>query len=330
MLESRYPQWPDCRLHVLFERIATQFPDRPLILTDTHCWTYAEAARASRAVAAGLVALGVQPGDRVALIMANHPEFVIAKLAIARAGAVAVAINYLLREDELAYVLEQSGSRFVFAMDALRDRDYRPDLAAVLRRVEGLEQVILQGAVGQTGFLNFDALAAMASADDDAALAAHEGPGRADTLSDIVYTSGTTGRPKGVMLTHDMILRAGYSSALTRAFEDGRRVLFALPMYHVFGYVECFVAALFAGGAIIPQTVFDPAAMLDLADRHAATDMVCVPVMTHQLLEAAQARGARPAHLLAYFNSGGANVPGVWDQIRTILGPPAKSTPPMA
>ena len=73
-----------------------------------------------------------------------------------------------------------------------------------------------------------------------------------------MYTSGTTGMPKGAMLTHDMVLRSAYSSAYTRAFQDGRRIHFALPMYHVFGYVECLVACTFVGGAIVPHVVFDP------------------------------------------------------------------------
>ena len=118
-----------------------------------------------------------------------------------------------------------------------------------------------------------------------------------------------------------MVLRAAYSSALTRAFEDGRRILFAIPMYHVFGYVECLVAVTFVGGAIIPQLVFDPADMLDLAETHRASEMVCVPMMTAKLIELARARGFDSSHLQTMFNSGGVNPPSIWGEIDEALGP---------
>jgi fatty-acyl-CoA synthase len=144
----------------------------------------------------------------------------------------------------------------------------------------------------------------------------------ADFLSDIVYTSGTTGQPKGAMLTHGMVLRAAYSSALTRSFEDGRRIQFALPMYHVFGYVECWVASMIVGGAIVPHVRFDPAEMLEWCARLQTTDVVCVPVMTRALIDTARQIGFEAPALLAVFNSGGVNSPSIWHEIRTILGAP--------
>jgi fatty-acyl-CoA synthase len=259
----------------------------------------------------------------VAIDLANFPEFVALKYAIARAGAVCVPCNFLLRGRELEYVLEQSGAKILVTMDTFRGHDYLADLIAP----KSLESVIVvptgEGAApeGAQARQTIEALVAQATEQSDAELARREGAALASDLADIIYTSGTTGRSKGVMLTHDMILRAAYSSALTRAFEDGRRILFAMPMYHVFGYVECLIAATFVGGAIIPQAVFDPAEMLELAERHCASEIVCVPVMTAKLIEVARERGFNATHLQTMFNSGGVNPPSIWDEIDEYLKP---------
>jgi fatty-acyl-CoA synthase len=106
-----------------------------------------------------------------------------------------------------------------------------------------------------------------------------------DHVADILYTSGTTGDPKGVLVTHDAVQRTAYASALTRAYEPGRRVLFSLPCYHMFGYVEGLLSVMFVGGAIIPQPAFDPVGYLSAIERHRATDMLCVPTMAVAILE---------------------------------------------
>jgi fatty-acyl-CoA synthase len=87
------------------------------------------------------------------------------------------------------------------------------------------------------------------------------------------------------MVTHDAVQRTGYASALTRAFEDGRRILFSLPCYHMFGYVEGLLAAMFVGGAIVPRTAFSPADYFAGIERHRATEILCVPTMMVALLE---------------------------------------------
>jgi fatty-acyl-CoA synthase len=135
-------------------------------------------------------------------------------------------------------------------------------------------------------------LSALEQRGDSVALAELERRERAaapESTADVIYTSGTGGAPKGVMLSHDALLRSAYGSAWTRAFQDGRRILFALPLYHVFSYVEGMLAALFAGGAIIPQTAFDPASTLLAVERHRAHEALFVPTMTLGVLEAARA-----------------------------------------
>lgn len=309
----------------------TEFGDRTLVITDQRHYTYRDMQGWSRQLAAGLIAAGVQVGDHVAVLLANSPEYVAVKYAIARIGAVAVPINYLLRRQELSYILEQSDSTVLITMDRLRDRDYIGDLDAMTpgwetrgggARLPNLGHVFVFAVEGETraGTPRLEQLAALATADSRAELERREAAGDPEFRSDVIYTSGTTGLPKGVMLTHDMILRAAYASAYTRAFEDGRRILFSLPMYHVFGYVECLIACTFVGGAIIPHVVFDADKMVLAAEQHRASEMVCVPMMTLKLLDVVRTRGFDGSSLLAMFNSGGASPPSIWQDIRTLLG----------
>jgi fatty-acyl-CoA synthase len=330
-LEARHPVWSAKTLSQGLDSSALEFAERPLVITDARTYTYRDIQTWSRALAAGLIECGVCAGDHIAIVLANFPEFVAVKYAIARVGAVAVPINFALRRQELSYILEQSDSKLLITMDTLRDRNYLDDLDALMpdwehagggARWPNLRRVLVHATNGRTrpGVTSLTDLNGLGTPGSLAELARREATTDPQFRSDVIYTSGTTGSPKGVMLSHDMILRVAYASAYTRAFEDGRRILFALPMYHVFGFVECLIASTFVGGAIIPQVTFDAKAMLDAAQSHGATEMVCVPMMTLKLLEAAREQGFDGSRLLAMFNSGGATPPTIWQGIRERLG----------
>ena len=107
-LRERYPEWTPRTLDTFLADCASEFGERPLVLTDEQAFSYADINNQATRLANGLRSIGVEPGDRVGILMANHPEFVPLKFAIARAGAVAVPFNYLYRSEELAYVLAQS------------------------------------------------------------------------------------------------------------------------------------------------------------------------------------------------------------------------------
>jgi fatty-acyl-CoA synthase len=331
LLEAHQGAWRAMTLSQALDAAVERFANRPLVITDARTYSYREIQEWSAALAAGLVERGVQSGDHVAVVLANFPEYVAVKYAIARAHAVAVPINFALRRQELSYILEQSDSTVLITMDRLRDRDYLEDLDALAPGWESggggkclprLRHVFVHttGTAPRSGATTLEQLRSLDTSTARAELARRDAAADPHFRSDVIYTSGTTGLPKGVMLSHDMILRAAYASAYTRAFEDGRRILFSLPMYHVFGYVECLVASTFTGGAIIPHVAFDAAKMLAAARSHRATDMVCVPMMTLKLLEAAGHTGFDGSHLLAMFNSGGVSPPSIWQDIRDVLG----------
>lgn len=326
-LQARFPVWTPRTLGDFLDERAAAYPDRPLVITDERTVTYAETAAWAARLADGLATLGALPGARVGLLMANYLEFVPLKFAVARTGAAAIPFNYLYREDELLYVLRQSRCTVLVTMTGFAGLDHLgmldriapgwetgqaealPDLRAVVQL--GTELPV------RDGVLTVEALAALGDEHPGAADATGVTP---DDLGDILYTSGTTGSPKGVMVTHDAVQRTGYGSALTRAFEDGRRILFSLPCYHMFGYVEGLIAAMIAGGAIVPRTAFSPADYFAAIERHRATEILCVPTMTVALLEHPDRRTRDLSSVFALL-SGAAPAPvWLWEKVRDELG----------
>ena len=331
-LRNRFPIWQERTLDQMFDLVAGEFGERPFVITESRSWSYREIQTWSERIAASLVAAGVKPGDHVGLLMCNYPEFVAVKFGIARAGAVAVPINYLNRRDELAYVLRQSDTVLLVTMDRFRNLEYLQFLDELapdwetggggeafpkLKRVVVFQTGDMPVRVGATTLEEFSASSGPWRPVD------HPGPA---SNADIIYTSGTTGSPKGVMLTHDMMLRTAFGSAYGRAFEDARRIVFSLPMYHVYGYVEGLLAALFVGGAIIPQLRFDAADTLRGIERHRATDVLLIPTMTLALLEDVKRNSYDLSSLHSVISSGGRAPAYIWQQIFDLLRPKELTT----
>lgn len=334
-LEARHPTWVPRTTAQLLDVVAAEHPDRPLVLTDDRVYTYGDVAAWSTRLAAGLMALGVAPGDHVAVDMANGPEVVALKFAVARVGAVSVSINFQLRHEELGYVLRQSGACVLITMDTFRGLDYLdcldriapgwadggPGPAAGGSALPRLRHVFVLGMSGPAERGRpLAELIELGAGVDDGEVAARTRAADPDTTSDLLYTSGTTGQAKGVMLRHDAVLRTAYASAYTRAFDDARRILYALPIYHVFGYIEGLVAALFVGGAICPHAVFDAGKVLRAIETHRIDELICVPAMTSVVLAAAREGGHDLSSLRTMFSSGAAHAPGMFEEMRDVLG----------
>jgi fatty-acyl-CoA synthase len=330
-LARRFPSWTPMTIAGALDRAVDEFADRPLVITDDRTYTYREVQDWSRRLAAGLVAVGVRPGDHVALVLANHPEFVAIKFAIARTGATCIPINYMYRSGELGYVLAQSDAKVLIVMDRFKDIDHLGSLDKLIPGWESqaggqampeLRQVVTfspQGA-DRPGAMT---LTDLESAGTDAAreeLATRERTPDTAGVSDILYTSGTTGTPKGVMLTHDQVVRMAYAAAYSRALEDGRRLIYPMPMYHVFGYMECLMAVLFVGGAVVPLVTFDARHMLRSIAAHGVHEVVAVPAVTLPLVAEARRGDYDISTLHTVFSSGGAAPETIWDDIREVFG----------
>ncbi len=324
-LEARHPEWHPRTLDRLLDDAADEFGDRPLVLTDDRSVTYAQARDWAHRLGDGLTALGVEPGDHVGLLMANHVEFTPLKFAIARAGGVAVPFNFLYREAELAYVLQQSRCRVLISMTSFGDLDYPAMLDTIApgwaqgptEQLPDLRHVVLLDGSGHPDVLTVAGLERLGAEQPQGRSAPLRAP---DDVGDILYTSGTTGTPKGVMVTHDAVQRTAYASALTRAFEDGRRILFSLPCYHMFGYVEGLLATMFVGGAIVPRTAFSPADYFASIERHAASEMLCVPTMTVALLEHPDRHTTDLSSVFALLSGAAPGPAWLWRKVEEDLG----------
>jgi fatty-acyl-CoA synthase len=322
-LRARFPVWRPATLSQFLRHCAAEYGERPFVITDDATMTYSDVDTQATELADGLAAMGVRPGDRVGVLMANYPEFVPVKFAIARAGAVAIPFNYLYREDELGYVLRQSRCNALVTMTSFGDLDYLQMLDGVApgweRGLPDLRLVVQLDTGGATreAVLDVAGLAELGRHQVGAADEASVGP---DSPGDILYTSGTTGSPKGVVVTHDAVLRTSYASALTRAYEDGRRILFSLPCYHMFGYVEGLLSVMFVGGAVVPRIAFSPADYFASIERHRATEILAVPTMTVALLEHPSRTGHDLSSLTAIL-SGAAPAPvWLWQKVQAELG----------
>jgi fatty-acyl-CoA synthase len=299
-LRDAFPVWKPTTLHGRLDTCAGRFGSRPLVIGDTSKLTYRDVAYQSQCLAAGLRELGVRPGDRVGVVMANYPEFVTLKFAISRVGAIAAPFNFLYKQDELAFVLADSGCRILVTMTGFDGLDYQAMLDGIVPGwdsvgfahrpdrcedpVPTLRHVVLLDTDGRArgGVHSVARLSALGSEHRRGGSTIAPAP---DDPADMLYTSGTTGTPKGVVTSHDAVLRTAYASALTRAFEGGRRILFSLPCYHMFGYVEGLLSVMYVGGAIIPLTGFSAERYFAGIQRHRATDMLCVPTMAVAMIE---------------------------------------------
>lgn len=330
-LERRWQSWTPRSLAQLLDHVAEAHPDRPMIVTDERTYSYADVAVLSTRLAAGLHAIGIKTGDHVAVVMANFPHAVALKFAVARLGAVSVSINFMLRHEELGYVLRQSRARVLITMDEFRGLDYGYELDQLipgwedhgggealptLRDVFMFDTTSSQPDRGRS-VEDLIALGAAVSDETIAELTASVDP---DSTSDLLYTSGTTGKAKGVTLRHDGILRTAYSSAYTRALSDRYRIMYALPLYHVFGYVEATIATMFVGGSTVPKCAFNAVEMLSAVAKHEVDEIMCVPAMTSVLIEEATASSYDLSSLSTVFSSGAAHAPGMFDSIQKVLG----------
>jgi long-chain acyl-CoA synthetase len=245
---------------------AAQVPDNPAVRLGEVELTYAQLDELSARLATLLGERGVEPGDRVGVMLPNVLDFPIAYYGVLRAGAVVVPMNVLLKRREIAFYLEDSGAKLLLAWHGFcaEARDGAADAGAELIEIEPVAFAELLD-----GFEPAPALAA--TAEEDTAV--------------ILYTSGTTGKPKGAELTHANLFRnADVSSRTTSEIAAGDVVFGGLPLFHSFGQTVSMNASLMVGACLTLVPKFDPGEALETIERDKVTHFYGVPTMYGALL----------------------------------------------
>ncbi len=257
-------------------RIAVTYPTREALVDvpTGRRWTYAQLDADADTVGVGLLALGINAGDRVGIWAPNCAEWVVLQYATAKIGAILVNINPAYRSHELAYVLRQSGTKLLVSAESFKTSDYRGMIEEVGPSLDTLERVIYLGTP------DWDKLLDAGAAANREALAARSATLAFDDPINIQYTSGTTGFPKGATLSHHNILNNAYFVGEGCRYTEADRVCVPVPFYHCFGMVMGNLGCTTHGACIvIPAPGFDPAATLAAVQAERCTSLYGVPTM---------------------------------------------------
>ena len=241
--------------------VARRFASRAAVMESGRTITYQELQALSRQAARAFMSLGVQSGDRVALWAPNLSEWIIAACGVHAAGGVLVPLNTRMKGAEAADILERSRAKVLVSVGDFLN-NYYPDLLAGLRP-SSLQHVVVLGdkrlPSADMNWLQFMAQAESTGAEAQLQREAQIGP---DDTADLMFTSGTTGRPKGVMAAHRPTILAFQAWSDVVGLTEGSRYLIVNPFFHTFGYKAGWVAALLQGATVYPEQVFDAEAIL--------------------------------------------------------------------
>jgi len=256
--------------HQVLHDTVAKFPDRDALIVKHQNirLTWSQLSDEVERTAGGLIGLGLAPGDRVGVWATNCAEWIYLQLGCARAGLVQVNVNPAYRAHELRYVLKKSGMKAL----VLRAQDARSNYRDILEEAIRDQDLELRHVI----YLGEGSWGQMVARPADAG----SGPDDCHDVLNIQYTSGTTGSPKGVLLTHSNLLNNGRVVGHGMQFTEDDRICVPVPMYHCFGCVAGTMAAITTGAAmILPAPSFDPLATMQAIQEHRATAIYGVPTM---------------------------------------------------
>lgn len=277
------------------DRIAATYPDKEALVVRHQDirWTFSEYKAEIDALAAGLISLGVEPGDRVGIWSPNRVEWCLTQFATAKIGAIMVCINPAYRPYELEYALNKVKCKTIIAAEQFKTSEYlrmlqemAPELATcqpgqlASAKLPHLRTVIRMGEAVTPGMFNFDSVCKLGTDEHHARIAEIALTLEADDAINIQFTSGTTGNPKGATLSHFNILNNGLQVGAGMRFTSEDRLCIPVPLYHCFGMVMGNLACMTHGAcAVFPDEGFDPEVVLATIAEEKCTALHGVPTM---------------------------------------------------
>ncbi|MEE1898549.1 AMP-binding protein [Flavobacterium rakeshii] len=252
-----------------------RFPDNDALVCveQNYRSSYSEFYNQTTTVAKSLLAKGIAKGERVGIWSPNRSEWVLLQYATARVGIILVNINPSYRSSELEYVLNQSGIKMLVSALSFRGSDYKQMVEEVAANCPTLTETIYLDK-------DWDSFLSLSHTISDETLAEAESTIQFDEPVNIQYTSGTTGFPKGVTLTHHNLLNNGYFIGVRLKYTDADRVCIPVPFYHCFGMVIGNLCCTSHGAAmVVPSESFDPATTLKAVEKEKCTSLYGVPTM---------------------------------------------------
>ncbi|HST78460.1 MAG TPA: AMP-binding protein, partial [Verrucomicrobiae bacterium] len=278
-----------------FDGAAERWPEREALVVrhQNIRWNYAELQRRVDELAAGLLALGLEPGDRVGIWSPNNAEWVLTQFATAKAGLILVTVNPAYRTSELQHALAKSGCRALVLANSFKGSDYLAMLRSIVPELSksepghlrsevlpGLKWVIDLGEAPEPGMLRFEDVQQRGGAEERKLLSGLQQKLQFDDPINIQFTSGTTGAPKGATLSHHNILNNAFFVAEAMGLREGDRLCIPVPLYHCFGMVMSTLACITHGATMVfPSAGFDPLSVLETVQAEHCTALHGVPTM---------------------------------------------------
>ncbi|RNC73331.1 MAG: AMP-binding protein [Desulfuromonadales bacterium] len=278
----------------LLDHIAGIYPDNDALVYPERGirYSYRQFNSICCQVAKGLLRLGIRKGDNVSIWAYNVPEWVILQFATAKIGAVLVTVNTNYKSAELEYILNQSDSTTLFLVKSFKDTDYVQTLYEVVPELKDavpgtlrseklpfLKHAVFLDEDAPAGMITFERIVEMGLHVSDEELASIEKTLDRHEVINMQYTSGTTGFPKGVMLTHYNIVSNGFNIGECMRFTDKDRLCIPVPFFHCFGCVLGVLACVTHGATMVPVEIFDPLKVLQTIEKERCTAVHGVPTM---------------------------------------------------
>ena len=326
LLDQQAEMFPDV------EALVYRYPEAGLSMRLTYGQYQTEANR----LAKGLIAIGVKAGQHVAVWATNVPEWALLQAAVAKVGGVLVTVNTNYRASELEYVLRQGDVSTLFMIPAYRDNSFldaiysvAPELKSLndpsietlhAEKLPELKRVVFIDASLQPGLLPYPQVLEMGNYISDSELKVRQESVSPQDVAQMQFTSGTTGFPKGVQLTHYGMVNNARLSSPRMDFKRGDRLVTPMPFFHVAGSVLSLIGPIAAGATLIPLITFDPGKQLELIDKERATHSAAVPTMLIAILNHPNFE-SYDLSSLRNIGSGGSPVPvSLMEQVNTRMG----------